>query len=110
MPTKTKLSNRKVDLANHEPSTKAEPLDTANIVIDTEKLSHLAKALPKIKKIKKEKVELSHSVTTTSTPGVKTQSLEELEINPDDFLCLDENAENQVNNSVLLAYFLLKSY
>ena len=102
---KTKHSNRKVDLANHEPSTTSEPLDTANIVIDTEKLENLAKALPKIKKIKKEKVEVSHSVTTTSTPGVKTQSLEELDINPDDFLRLDENAETQVINGVLLAYF-----
>lgn len=93
---KTKLSNRKVDLANHEVPKTSEPLDTANIVIDTKKLNNLTKALPKIKKIKKEKVEVVHSVTTTSTPGVKTQSLEELKVDPNDFLQLDENAEIQV--------------
>ena len=98
MPTKTKLSNRKTDLANHDSSKNSDPLDTASIVLDTQKLGVLAKALPKIRKIKKEKVEVAHSVTTTSGPGVKTQSLEELTINPDDFLQLDENAENQVLN------------
>lgn len=99
MPSKTKLSHRKVDLANHQSATKSEPLDTANIVIDKKKLEDLSKALPKIRKIKKEKVEkveVASSVTTTSVPGEKAPSLEELTINPDEFLHLDENAENQV--------------
>ena len=97
MPTKTKLSNRKTDLANHAVSSKSDPLDTAKIVIDKKKLDSLAQALPKIKKIKKEKVELVESVTTTSTPGIKTSSLEELSVNPNEFLNLEEaNAEIQV--------------
>ena len=94
--TKTKHSNRKVDLAA-EGAKKTDPLDTATIVLDNKKLNTLAKSLPKIRKIKKEKVEVAHSVTTTSCPGEKTQSLEEITINPDEFLHLDEaTAEAQV--------------
>ena len=103
MPTKTKLSNRKTDLANHVVVDKSDPLDTAKIVLDTKKLDTLAKALPKIKKIKKEKVELVQSVTTTSVPGTKTPSLGDAPVDPTVFLNLEEdNAEMQVKKTFSL--------
>ena len=95
MPTRTKLSNRKTDLANHEVKPKSDPLDSVNIVLDNKKLDSLAKSLPKIKKIKKEKVEVASSVTKTSCSGIKKESLEEL-INPDVFLLNPDNTEDQV--------------
>ena len=101
MPTRTKLSNRKTDLANHEVKPKSDPLDSANIVLDNKKLNSLAKSLPKIKKIKQEKVELASSVTKTSCSGIKKESLEEC-FNPDDFLLDPESTENQVKFVVQL--------
>ena len=115
MPTKTKHSNRKVDLANHEVVKKSDPLDTATIVLDNKKLVSLAKALPKIRKIKKEKVEVEQSVTTISCPGEKAPSLEEIPINPDEFLHLDEQtAEAQVKfkgetNIIIKIFIRLRS-
>ena len=99
MPTKTKLSNRKTDLANHDSVVKTDPLDTATIVLDAKKMETLTKSLPRIKKIKKEKVEVESSVTTTSAQGIKTKSLDEMEIDPNDFLNLDEgDSETQVRS------------
>lgn len=106
MPTRTKLTNRKTDLANHVVKPKSDPLDSATIVLDSKKLESLAKSLPKIKKIKKEKVEVAGSVTTTSCSGIKKESLEEL-VNPDDFLLDTENAEAQVNSVICGSFVYL---
>ena len=115
MPTRTKLSNRKADLANHAVKPKSDPLDSANIVLDNKKLNSLAKSLPKIKKLKKEKVEVASSVTNTSCSGIKKESLEEL-FNPDDFLLNPDSTENQVNKlcevriRLILGNFLDRGY
>ena len=109
---KTKHSNRKVDLANTAKKTTSDPLDTAAIILDSEKVENLTKALkpiPKLKKIKKEKVWVEKSVNVTDSVNVtkedRAKSLEELDntptslakIDPEQFLTLDENeTENQV--------------
>ena len=112
---KTKHSNRKVDLANSVKKTASEPLDSAAIILDSEKVENLTKALkpiPKLKKIKKEKVWVEKSVNVTDTIDVpkeeRAKSLEELDdtstklgnkIDPDQFLTLDEDeTEKQVKH------------
>ena len=96
MPTKTKLSNRKIDLANQTMKKSVEPVDTAEIILDSKKVENLTKALPKIKKIKKERVEVQSSVTTTSTEGVRVKPLDQIKLDPDQFFN-QENTENQVH-------------
>ena len=96
---RNKMSNRKVDLANQTMKKDAEPLDNMAIVLDAKKVENLTKALPKIKKIKKEKVEVGKSVTTVSTDGTRTQSLDQPKIDPSSFLNQSENdTEKQVKS------------
>ena len=98
------MSNRKTDLANKlvkkeaKSKTASDPLDTAAIILDTDKVEALTKSLPKIRKIKKEAVEIESSVTTVSTSGTKAPSLDNPPVDPNIFLNLDEdNADAQVS-------------
>ena len=101
---RNKMSNRKVDLANQTMKKETEPLDNMAIVLDSKKVENLTKALPKIKKIKKEKVEVEKSVTTVSTDGTRTQSLDgQPQIDPNAFLTHGEgDPETEVNFLFLL--------
>ena len=94
MPTKTKLSNRKIDLANQTTKNVTDPVDTAEIILDAKKVENLTKALPKIRKIKKERVEVESSVTKTSVEGVRVKQLDQLKVDPDQFF--NDPVESQV--------------
>ena len=94
---KTKHSNRKVDLANQVMKKDVDPVDTAEIILDSKKIENLTKALPKIKKIKKESVEVESSVTTTSSEGTRVKTLDSSPVNPDEFLnFIEDTTEEQV--------------
>ena len=95
---RNKMSNRKVDLANQTMKKETESLDNVEIILDSKKVENLTKALPKIKKIKKEKVEVEKSVTTVSVDGTRTQSMDQPKFDPNSFLNNSDNdTEKEVN-------------